>query len=108
MGVSEQRGQRRPLLQFGMHVVDAHDQVFGTVLLVRKDHFVIRQELGHNQVLALPTVAISGVVGTMVFLTLTPGEIELYGRVLERRERASTGFEVRTRVASLALSLEPA
>lgn len=108
MGVNEQRGQKRQLLQFGMHVVDAHDQVFGTILLVRKDHFVIRQDLGHNQVLALPMVAISGVIGTMVFLTLTPGEIELYGKVLERRERWAPGFDIRPRIANIGLALEPA
>jgi hypothetical protein len=93
-------------LHYGMHVVDAHDQVLGRVLLVRKDHFVIRQELGINQLVALPSVAISGVIGGMVFLTLTPGEISLYGRVLERRERNSSGFSLISRIARPVLTPE--
>jgi hypothetical protein len=106
--VSEHRGKKGLHLQYGMHVVDAHDQVFGSILLVRRDHFVIRQELGMSQVVVLPTVAVSGIIGSMVFLTLTPAEIEMYGRVLERRERSSSGFDVRPRVAGLGLALEPA
>jgi hypothetical protein len=89
-----------------MHVVDAHDQVLGRVLLVRRDHFVFRQELGMNQLVALPSVAISGVIGGMVFLNLTPGEIELYGRTLERRERNSNGFSLRARIARPVLAPE--
>jgi hypothetical protein len=69
-----------------MRIYDAHDQMLGTVVLTRPDHFVMRQELGMNQLVAVPTVAIAGVVGSFVFLTLTPGEIELYCRTLERRE----------------------
>jgi hypothetical protein len=105
--VSERRGKQAPFLQYGMHVVDAHDQVFGSILLVRRDHFVIRQELGMNQVVVLPSVAVSGVVGSMVFLTLTPGEIVKFGRVLERRERPSSGsVDLIPRVARLGLGLE--
>jgi len=89
-----------------MHVIDAHEQIFGTVLLVRKDHFVIRQELGMSQIVALPMVAIAGVAGSLVFLNLTPGEIEMYGRVLERRERSSTGFALKPRIAALNLAPE--
>lgn len=105
MGVSEGRDKRH-LLQYGMHVIDAHDQVLGSVLLVRKDHFVFRQELGMNQLVALPTVAVSGVIGSMVFLSLTPGEIALYGKVLERRERSSSGFSLKPRMAARAALAE--
>lgn len=101
VGVSERRGRRAYPLQYGMHVIDAHDQMLGTVLLVRKGHFVIRQELGINQLVALPTVAVSGVIGSMVFLNLTPAEIDLYGKVLERRERTSNGTSLKPRVATL-------
>jgi hypothetical protein len=71
-----------------MHVFDAHDQLLGTVLLSRKDHFVMRQELGINQLIAVPHVAVTGVVGGLVFLSLTPGEIELFCHRLERSERS--------------------
>jgi hypothetical protein len=98
----EGRGERRPrLLHFGMHVIDAHDQRLGTVILVRDDHFVMRQELGLNQLVAIPNVAISGVIGGMVFLNLTPGEIEIFGRTLERRERGSSDFKLSPRVVRL-------
>lgn len=91
MGVSERRGGKLPPLRYGMHVIDGHDQVFGTVLLVRKDHFVVRQDLAMNQLILLPSVTISGVIGSMVFLNVTPGEILLVGKILERRERTATG-----------------
>jgi len=70
-----------------MHVFDAHEQLLGAVVLVRKDHFVMRQELGINQLVAVPTVAVAGVVGGIVFLSLTPGEIEIFCKKLERKER---------------------
>ncbi|HEV3311771.1 MAG TPA: hypothetical protein VG815_14765 [Chloroflexota bacterium] len=82
-----------------MHVVDKHDQIFGTVLLVRPDHFVIRQDLASNQLVALPWHSLAGVIGGMVFLTLTPGEVETVGKVLERRERANSSG-LRPRIAS--------
>jgi hypothetical protein len=75
-----------------MHVFDAHEQLLGTVILSRKDHFVMRQELGINQLVAVPLVAIAGVVGGIVFLSLTPGEIEIFCRTLERKDRGSHGF----------------
>jgi hypothetical protein len=74
-----------------MHVFDAHEQLLGSVVLARKDHFVMRQELGINQLVAVPSVAVAGVVGGIVFLSLTPGEIEIFCKTLERKERESTG-----------------
>jgi hypothetical protein len=71
-----------------MHVFDAHEQLLGTVILARKDHFVMRQELGINQLVAVPQVAVAGVVAGIVFLSLTPGEIEIFCKTLERKERA--------------------
>jgi hypothetical protein len=106
-GVSERRGLQSNLLKYGMHVVDAHDQLIGTVLLVRKDSFILRQDVGINQVVSLPAVAVSGVIGSLVFLNLTPGEITLFGRVLQRRERAQTAAQVRPRVAVLPMGPEP-
>jgi hypothetical protein len=70
-----------------MHVFDAHEQLLGTVILARKDHFVMRQELGINQLVAVPQVAVAGVVAGIVFLSLTPGEIEIFCKTLERKER---------------------
>lgn len=83
----------RPI-KFGMHVYDAHEQLLGTVVLSRKDHFVMRQELGINQLVAVPSVAVAGVVGGIVFLSLTPGEIEIFCRTLERREHGTSGFRL--------------
>ena len=100
VGVREQRRTHVPLT-FGMRVIDAHDQVFGTVLLDRVDHFVIRQELGMSQLVSLPAFAISGIIGSMLFLNLTPGEVQLYGKVLERREKGSREFNLLPRLASL-------
>jgi hypothetical protein len=77
-----------------MHVFDAHEQLLGTVVLARKDHFVMRQELGINQLVAVPDVAVAGVVGGLVFLNLTPGEIEIFCRTLERKERGALGFSL--------------
>lgn len=76
-------------IKMGMHVFDAHDQLLGTVVLEREDHFVMRQALGMEQLVAVPVVAVAGVVGSLVFLTLTPGEIEIFCRTLERRERGA-------------------
>jgi hypothetical protein len=74
-----------------MHVFDAHEQLLGTVVLARKEHFVMRQELGINQLVAVPIVAVAGVIGGIVFLSLTPGEIEIFCKTLERKEREATG-----------------
>jgi hypothetical protein len=89
---------RRGPIQFGMHVFDAHEQMLGTVVLARKDHFVMRQELGINQLVAVPGVAVAGVVGGIVFLSLTPGEIEIFCRTLERKERGTSGFGLMPRL----------
>ena len=78
-------------VRFGMHVYDAHDQRLGRVVLVRRDHFVMRQELGICQLVAVPMVAVAGVVSHLVLLNLTPGEIELFCRPLHRREERSPG-----------------
>ena len=94
----QRRSPRRGPIQFGMHVFDAHEQLLGTVVLARKDHFVMRQELGINQLVAVPSVAIAGVVGGIVFLNLTPGEIEIFCRSLERKERGSSGFSLLPRL----------
>jgi hypothetical protein len=94
----ERRSSRVGPIQFGMHVFDAHEQLLGTVVLARKDHFVMRQELGIDQLVAIPTVAIAGVVGGIVFLSLTPGEIEIFCRTLERKERGSAGFNLSPRL----------
>lgn len=94
----ERRTSRVGPIQFGMHVFDAHEQLLGTVVLARKDHFVMRQELGIDQLVAIPTVAIAGVVGGIVFLSLTPGEIEIFCRTLERKERGSAGFSLSPRL----------
>lgn len=84
----ETRDQEQ-LIRFGMHVFDAHDQLLGTVVHVRESEFVMRQQLGIDQLVAIPRVAISGTVAGLLFLNLTPGEVELYGRPLERRDRTS-------------------
>jgi hypothetical protein len=81
-----------------MHIFDAHEQMLGTVILARKDHFVMRQELGINQLVAVPMVAVAGVVGGIVFLSLTPGEIEIFCRTLERKERGANGFSLIPRI----------
>lgn len=94
----ERRSSRVGPIQFGMHVFDAHEQLLGSVVLARKDHFVMRQELGIDQLVAIPTVAVAGVVGGIVFLSLTPGEIEIFCRTLERKERGSAGFSLSPRV----------
>lgn len=94
----ERRSPRQGPVQFGMHVFDAHEQLLGTVVLGRKDHFVMRQELGMNQLVQVPAVAIAGVVGGIVFLSLTPGEIEIFCRTLERKERGSSGFSLLPRM----------
>lgn len=94
----ERRSSRVGPIQFGMHVFDAHEQLLGTVILARKDHFVMRQELGIDQLVAIPTMAIAGVVGGIVFLSLTPGEIEVFCRTLERKERGAAGFKLSPRL----------
>lgn len=94
----QRRSPRRGPIQFGMHVYDAHEQLLGTVVLSRKDHFVMRQELGINQLVAVPGVAVAGVVGGIVFLNLTPGEIEIFCRTLERKERGASGFSLLPRL----------
>ncbi|GAC1326254.1 MAG: hypothetical protein NVSMB22_17010 [Chloroflexota bacterium] len=94
----ERRSARLAPIKFGMHVYDAHEQLLGTVVLARKDHFVMRQELGLNQLVAVPTVAVGGVVGGIVFLSLTPGEIEIFCRTLERSERGTNGFRLLPRL----------
>ncbi|MBV9281025.1 MAG: hypothetical protein JOZ41_13165 [Chloroflexi bacterium] len=94
----ERRSRRNGPIQFGMHVYDAHEQLLGTVVLARKDHFVMRQELGINQLVAVPLVAVAGVVGGIVFLSLTPGEIEIFCRSLERKERGASGFQLLPRL----------
>jgi len=85
--------QRRPSrfgpIQFGMHVFDAHEQMLGSVVLVKKDHFVMRQNLGIDQLVMVPIVAVAGVVAGIVFLSLTPGEIEIFCKTLERREHGA-------------------
>ena len=86
----QRRSPRRGPIQFGMHVFDAHEQLLGTVVLARKDHFVMRQELGINQLVVVPIVAVAGVVGGIVFLSLTPGEIEIFCKTLERKERSES------------------
>ena len=96
----QRRSSRIGPIEFGMHVFDAHEQLLGTVVLARKDHFVMRQELGINQLVAVPMVAIAGVVGGIVFLSLTPGEIEIFCRTLERRERDAAGFNLIPRLVS--------
>lgn len=94
----QRRPPRREPIQFGMHVFDAHEQLLGNVVLVRRDHFVMRQELGINQLVAIPRVGVRGVVGGIVFLNLTPGEIEIFGRSLERKERGASGFSLLPRL----------
>lgn len=83
------RSSRSGPIHFGMHVFDAHEQLLGTVVLARKDHFVMRQELGINQLVQVPMMSVAGVVGGLVFLSLTPGEIELVCKTLERKERSA-------------------
>jgi hypothetical protein len=94
----ERRATRSGPIKFGMHVFDAHEQLLGTVVLARKDHFVMRQELGINQLVAVPTLVIAGVVGGIVFLSLTPGEIELFCKTIERKERGAAGSSLLPRV----------
>lgn len=93
----ERRSPRLGPIKFGMHVYDAHEQLLGTVVHMRKDHFVMRQELGISQLVAVPMVAVAGVVGGIVFLSLTPGEIEIFCRSLERKERGSAGWNLSPR-----------
>lgn len=92
------RSSRSGAVQFGMHVFDAHEQLLGAVVLARKDHFVMRQELGINQLVQVPLIAVAGVVGGIVFLSLTPGEIEIFCRTLERKERGASGFTLMPRM----------
>lgn len=87
----QRRSPRSGPIQFGMHIFDAHEQLLGTVVLARKDHFVMRQELGINQLVMVPLAAVAGVVGGIVFLSLTPGEIEIFCKTLERKERGPAG-----------------
>lgn len=94
----ERRSARLGTIKFGMHVYDAHEQLLGPVVLARKDHFVMRQELGINQLVVVPTVAVAGVVGGIVFLNLTPGEIELFCHPIERRERGNASHTLLPRV----------
>ena len=96
----KRRSSRLGPIRFGMHVYDAHEQLLGTVVLVRKDQFVMRQELGINQLVAVPTVAVAGVLGGIVFLSLTPGEIEIFCRTLERKERGAAGFKLIPRLVA--------
>lgn len=96
----KRRSSRLGPIRFGMHVYDAHEQLLGTVVLVRKDQFVMRQELGINQLVAVPTVAVAGVLGGIVFLSLTPGEIEIFCRTLERKERGAAGFKLTPRLVA--------
>ena len=96
----QRRSSRLGPIEFGMHVFDAHEQLLGTVVLARKDHFVMRQELGINQLVAVPMVAVAGLVGGIVFLSLTPGEIEIFCKTLDRRERGATGFNLIPRLVS--------
>ena len=102
----QRRSSRIGPIEFGMHVFDAHEQLLGSVVLARKDHFVMRQELGINQLVAVPGVAIAGVVGGIVFLSLTPGEIEIFCKTLDRRERGSAGFNLIPRFVSPQKLLE--
>lgn len=102
----ERRSSRLGPIQFGMHVYDAHEQLLGSVILVRRDHFVLRQELGMNQLVVVPMVAVAGVVGGLVFLSLTPGEIEIFCRTMERKERGSTGFRLLPRLVPPQLTPE--
>lgn len=96
----QRRSPRVGPIEFGMHVYDAHEQLLGSVVLGRKDHFVMRQELGINQLVAVPMVAVAGVVAGIVFLNLTPGEIEIFCKTLDRRERGSAGFNLIPRLVS--------
>jgi len=100
----ERRSSRLGPIHFGMHVYDAHEQLLGTVLLVRKDHFVMRQELGINQLVEVPNVAVAGVLAGIVFLSLTPGEIEIFCRTLERKQRGAAGFKLIPRIVSPKLA----
>jgi hypothetical protein len=102
----QRRSTRNGPIQFGMHVFDAHEQLLGTVVLARKDHFVMRQELGINQLVAVPAVAVAGVVGGIVFLSLTPGEIEIFCKTLERREHGAAGFTLIPRLVPPQRALE--
>jgi hypothetical protein len=79
---------RRAPVQFGMRLFDSHGQQLGMVVLVREEYFVMRQELAINQLVVVPMVAVAGVVAGLVLLTLTPGEIELFCRVLTRRRHS--------------------
>jgi hypothetical protein len=108
VGVSELRGDLSTVLKYGMHVVDAHDQVIGTILQVRRHEFVLHQDVGISQTVALPFVAVSGIVASMVFLNLTPGEITYFGKVIERRERLAERTSLKPRIASRSLIPEPA
>lgn len=94
----QRRSPRLGPVHFGMHVFDAHEQLLGTVVLVRKDHFVMRQELGITQLVMVPMVATTGVVGGIVFLSLTPGEIEIFCKILERKDRGAPGVTLMPRL----------
>lgn len=96
----QRRSTRVGPIEFGMHVFDAHEQLLGTVVLARKDHFVMRQELGINQLVTVPMVAVAGLVGGIVFLSLTPGEIEIFCKTLDRRECGAAGFNLIPRLVS--------
>jgi hypothetical protein len=90
-----------------MHVYDSHDQLLGQVVLTRRDHFVMRQELGISQLVVVPQVAVAGVVGGIVFLSLTPGEIEIFCKPLERAERESAASRLLPRIVPPQRLVEP-
>jgi hypothetical protein len=103
----ERRSQRSWPIKFGMNVYDAHDQLLGAVVLTRKDHFVMRQELGISQLVMVPSVAVAGVVGGIVFLSLTPGEIEIFCKTLERKDRGAEGSRILPRIVPPQRLTEP-
>lgn len=103
----QRRSPRSGPIQFGMHVFDSHEQLLGTVILARKDHFVMRQELGINQLVSIPIVAVAGVVAGIVFLSLTPGEIQIFCKTLERKDRGASGINLLPRLVPPQRRLEP-
>jgi hypothetical protein len=66
----------------------------------------MRQELGINQLVAVPAVAVAGVIGGIVFLSLTPGEIEIFCKTLDRREHGTAGFNLIPRLVPPQRTLE--
>lgn len=84
---------RVPLVRQGMPVFDCHEQLLGEVAAVRPDSFILRQRLCLHQLVQVPIAALGGVVAGVALLTLTAGELEIFGRPIVYGDREGTRDE---------------